>query len=159
MALKILLACWLIATFTASPALSSSEDHHRASSRGDHRVVWPAWYRERLLRARHDHPNDGHVVQETTTARSPWTSRPQMMATTRSPQAPQQASSRHHHVEQRTLEHNFSGAVAMTEHGGTRAIAYAGYHGNHRHQPREAVTQSYQLIPTTASTYTRHHPG
>ncbi|XP_032690189.1 latent-transforming growth factor beta-binding protein 2 [Odontomachus brunneus] len=156
MALKILLTCWFIAN-TACPALSSPEDHHRVPSRSDHRVVWPAWYRDRLLHARHDRSGDGRVAPETTTSRSPWTSRAQVTAT-RSP-SPQQPDSWHHHMEQRTLEHNFSGAVAMTEHGGTRAIAYAGYHGNHRHQPAEVVTQSYQLIPTTAPTYTRHHPG
>ncbi|XP_011153397.1 latent-transforming growth factor beta-binding protein 4 [Harpegnathos saltator] len=161
MALKILLACWLIAT-TASPALSSPEDHHRVPSRGDHRVVWPAWYRDRLLHAKHERVSeDGRVVPETSTARSPWTSRPQVSTAARSQSPQQPQSTRRHHVEQRTLEQNLSsvGAVVMTEHGGTRAIAYAGYHGNHRHQAREAVTQSYQLIPTTAPTYTRHHPG
>ncbi|XP_014471142.1 PREDICTED: protocadherin Fat 4 [Dinoponera quadriceps] len=136
MALKVLLACWIV----ASPALSSPEDRIPGHSG----VVWPAWYRDRLQHARHD------VVPETSTARNPW--RPQAT------RLAQRTNSRHH-VEQRTLEHNFSGAVAMTEHGGTKAIAYASYHGNHRHQPREDVTQSYQLIPTTAPTYTRHHSG
>ena len=152
MALKILLACLLIAA-TADSAPSSSEDHHRLPSHS-HRVVWPVWYRDRLLHARHDRPDDEHGehVRETTTVKSPWTPlRPQVSAT-RSPQQINPAS-RHHHAE-----HKF-GVVTITEHGGTRATAYAGYHGNHRHQPREAVTQSYQLVPTTAPTYTRHHTG
>lgn len=158
MALKILLVyCFIVNA--ASLVLSSPEDHHRVPPRSDHRVMWPAWYRDRLLHVRHDRPGDGRVVPEITTTRSPWMSRAQV-TTTRSP-SPQQANSMawYHRVEQRTLGHNFSGAVAMAEHGGTRAIAYAGYHGNHRHQPREAVTQSYQLIPTTTPTYTRYHPG
>ncbi|XP_029679941.1 uncharacterized protein LOC115245667 [Formica exsecta] len=151
MALKILLACLFIAA-TASSAPSSPEDHHRLPSHS-HRVVWPVWYRDRLLHARHDRPDDEHsVVRETTTTRGPWTPlRPQVSAT-RSPQQINSVS-RHHHVEHKL------GVVTIAEHGGTRATAYAGYHDNHRHQPREAVTQSYQLVPTTAPTYTRYHTG
>lgn len=147
MDLKILLACLLI----AGSVLASPEDHHRLHS--SHRVVWPVWYRDRLLHARHDRPDDERrdVVRETTTTKGPWTPlRPQVSAT-RSPQQINSAS-RHH------VEHKF-GVVTITEHGGTRATAYASYQSNHRHQPREAVTQNYQLVPTTAPTYTRHHAG
>ncbi|KAL6447722.1 hypothetical protein ACFW04_000112 [Cataglyphis niger] len=151
MAPKILLACLLVAV-TASSALSSPEDHHRLPSH-NHRVVWPVWYRDRLLHARHDRSDDEHsVVRETTTTKGPWTPlRPQVSAT-RSPQQINSVS-RHHHVEHKL------GVVTIAEHGGTRVTAYAGYHDNHRHQSREAVTQSYQLVPTTAPTYTRHHAG
>ncbi|XP_011267023.1 protein HEG [Camponotus floridanus] len=141
MALKILLACLLIAMASSAP--SSPKDHHRLPS---HRVVWPAWYRDRLLHARHDE----HRARETTTTRAPWT--PLQVSATRSPQQINSVS-RHHHTE-----HKF-GVVTIAEHDGTRATAYAGYHGDHRHQPREAVTQSYQLAPTAAPTYTRYHAG
>ncbi|XP_067212173.1 uncharacterized protein slow [Linepithema humile] len=154
MASKLLLAC-LLATITARSALSSPEDRLSSHSRG---IVWPVWYRDRLLHARHSHhPDDERIVREMTTARSSWTVvRPQVSATG----LPQQASSPpRHHVGQRTLEHKFGGAVAMAEYGNTRAIAYAAYHSNHRHQPRDAVTQNYQLVPTTTPTYTRHHSG
>ncbi|XP_029164950.1 protein HEG homolog 1 [Nylanderia fulva] len=143
MALEILLACLLIIA-TASP-----EDHHRSPSHSSHRVVWPVWYRDRLLHVRHDRQDD---VRETTTTRAPWIpSRPQLSAT-RSPQQINPLASRHHHVEHKL-------GVVITEQGDTRATAYAGYQGNHRHQSREAVTQSYQLVPTTPPTYTRHHAG
>ncbi|EZA60754.1 Low-density lipoprotein receptor-related protein 1B [Ooceraea biroi] len=159
MALKIPLAYLLIA-IAASLALSSSDDHHHRVPPHNHRFAWPVWYRDRLLHTRHGHPNDERVVPGTstvTTTRSPWTVRPQV-PTTRSPH--QVNPVLRHHVGQRTLEHKFSGgAVAMAKYDGTRAIAYASYHDNHRHQPREAVTQSYQLVPTTAPTYTRHHSG
>lgn len=153
----LLLACLLITIAARSSALSSSpEDHYRLSSH-NRRIVWPVWYRDRLLHARHNRPDDERpVVRETTTTRSPRTARSQVSAT----RLPQQADSApRHHVEQRTLEHKTGGAVAMAEYGDTRAIAYAGYHSNHRHQPRDAVTQNYQLVPTTVPTYTRHHSG
>lgn len=157
MTLKILLASLLIAVTTSS-VLSSSEDHHRVPSRS-HRIdqfVWPVWYRDRLPHARHNRPDDERVVRETTTTtRSPWTPRPQVLTT----RSPQQINSASRHTEQRMLEQKFNGAVAMAETDGTRAIAYAGYHGNHRHQPKEMGTQSFQPITTTVPTYTRHHSG
>lgn len=156
MTLKILLASLLIAATTSS-VLSSLEDHHGIPSRS-HRIVWPVWYRDRLPHAKHDRLDDKRVVQETTTttARSPWTSRPQI-STTRSPRDQINLASRH--MEQRMLEQKFN-AVAIVENGGTRATAYAGYHGNHhQHQPREMGTQGFQPITTTIPTYTRHHSG
>lgn len=164
MALKISLVVCLLITIIASLALSSSEDHHhhhhhRVPPQNHRSATWPVWYHDRLLHARHAHPNDERVASGTTTTtmKSPWTVRPQVPAT-RSPQQVNPAP--RHHVGQRTLEHkSSSGAVAMAKYDGTRAIAYASYHDNHRHQSREAVTQSYQLVPTTAPTYTRHHSG
>lgn len=142
MALKILLACLLIAMASSVP--SSPEDHHRLPS---HRVVWPAWYRDRLLHARHD---EHRAIRETTTTRGPWS--PLQVSATRSPQQINSVS-RHHRAE-----HKF-GVVTIAEQDGTRATAYAGYRDDHRHQPREAVTQTYQLAPTAAPTYTRYHAG
>lgn len=154
MTLKILLASLLIAA-TTNFVLSSSEDHHRVPLRS-HRIVLPVWYRDRLPHARHDRLDDERIVRETTTTtRSPWTPQPQV-TTTRSSQ---QINSVSRHMEQRMLEQKFNGAVAMAENGGTRAIAYAGYHGNHRHQPREMNMQGFQPISTTVPTYTRHHSG
>ncbi|XP_024888625.1 uncharacterized protein LOC112465346 isoform X1 [Temnothorax curvispinosus] len=155
MTLKILLASLLIAATTSSVP-PSLEDHHGIPSRS-HRIVWPLWYRDRLPHARHDRLDDKLVVRETTTtARSPWTPRPQV-STTRSPQQINSASG---HLEQRMLEQKFNGAVAMVENGGTRAIAYAGYHSNHRqHQPREMGAQGFQPITTTVPTYAKHHSG
>lgn len=153
MTLKILLASLLIAATTSS-VLSLSDDHHRVPAR-NHRIVWPVWYRDRLLHARHDRLDDERVQETTTTTRSPWSPQPQV-STTRSPE---QINSASRHIEQRMLEQKFNGAVAMAENGGTRAIAYAGYHGNHRHQPREMGMQGFQPIITTVPTYTRHHSG
>ncbi|XP_077265827.1 epidermal growth factor-like protein slowdown isoform X4 [Temnothorax americanus] len=152
MTLKILLASLLIAATTSS-VLPSLEDHHGIPSRS-HRIVWPLWYRDRLPHARHDRLDDKLVVRETTTtARSTLTPRPQV-STTRSPQQINSASG------QRMLEQKFNGAVAMVENGGTRAIAYAGYHSNHRqHQPREIGAQGFPPITTTVPTYARHHSG
>ncbi|KAG5343426.1 MEGF6 protein, partial [Acromyrmex charruanus] len=152
MTLKILLESLLIAAVTSS-VLSSSEDHHRVLLRS-HRIVLPVWNHDRLY-PRHDHLDDERIVRETTTTtmKNPWMLRPQVSMTRLS----QQINSGH--IEQRMLEQKFNGAVAMTENGGTRAIAYAGYHGNHRHQPREMGTQSFQPISTTVPTYTRHHSG
>lgn len=152
MTLKILLASLLIAATTSS-ALSSSEDHHRVPAR-NHRIVWPVWYRDRLLHVRHDRFDDERVQETTTTTRNPWTPQPQI-TTTRSPQ---QINSASRHIEQRMLE-KFNGAMAMAENDGTRAIAYAGYHGNHQYQPREMGMQGFQPITTTVPTYTRYHPG
>jgi len=144
MTLKILLASLLIAATTSS-VLSSSEDHHRVPLRS-HRIVLPVWYRDRLLHARHD-----HIVRETTTTmRNPWMLRP--LISTKS-----QINSASRHMEQQMLEQKFNDAMA--ENGGTRAIAYTGYHDSHRHQPREMGTQSFQSISTTVPTYTRHHSG
>lgn len=155
MTLKVLLASLLIAATTGS-VLPSSEDHHGISSRS-HRMVWPVWYRDRQPHARHDRLDDKRAVRETTTAvRTPWTPRPQV-STTRSPQ---QINSASRHPEQRMVEQKFNGAVAMVANGGTRAIAYAGYHGNHhQHHLRETDTQGFQLITTTVPTFTRHHSG
>ncbi|XP_018360733.1 PREDICTED: uncharacterized protein LOC108759677 [Trachymyrmex cornetzi] len=155
MTLKILLEILLIAAATSS-VLSSSEDHHRVLLRS-HRIVLPVWYHNRLPHARHDHLDNEGVVRETTTTtmKNPWTLRSQVSTTKSS----QQINSASRHIEQRMLEQKFNGAVAMAENGGTRAIAYAGYHGNHRHQPREMGTQGYQPISTTVPTYTRHHSG
>ncbi|XP_018403914.1 PREDICTED: uncharacterized protein LOC108780637 [Cyphomyrmex costatus] len=155
MTLKILLVSLLIAA-TICSVLSSSEDHHRVLLR-NHRIVLPIWYHDRLPHARHDRLNDERIVRETTTTttKSPWTLRPQV-STTRSSQ---QLNSASRHMEQRMLEQKFNGVVAMAENGGTRAIAYAGYHGNHRHQSREMGTQGFQPISTTVPTYTRHHSG
>jgi len=155
MTLKILLESLLIAAATSS-VLSSSEDHHRVLLRS-HKTVLPVWYHDRLPHAKY-HLDDERIVQETTTTttmKNPWTLRPQI-STTRSSQ---QINSASRHIEQRILEQKFNGAVAMAENGGTRAIAYAGYHGNHRHQPKEMSTQGFQLISTTVPTYTRHHSG
>ncbi|XP_011868294.1 PREDICTED: uncharacterized protein LOC105562240 [Vollenhovia emeryi] len=158
MTLKILLVSLLIAA-TAGSVLSSSEDHHGIPSRS-HRIVWPVWYRDRQPHVRHDRLDDRRIVRETTTTttttRSPWTLRPQV-STTRSPQ---QINSASRHMEQRMLEQKFNGAVAMVENGGTRAIAYASYHGNHhQHQPREMDRQGFQPITTIVPPYTRHHSG
>ncbi|KYQ51240.1 Epidermal growth factor-like protein 7 [Trachymyrmex zeteki] len=160
MTLKILLSL-LIAATTCS-VLSSSEDHPRVLLRS-HRIVLPVWYHDRLPHARHDHLDDERIVRETTTTtttttttKNPWTLRPQV-STTRSSQ---QINSASRHMEQWMLEQKFNGAVAMAENGGTRTIAYTGYHhGNHRHQPREMGTQGFQSISTTVPTYTRHHSG
>ncbi|XP_039304472.1 epidermal growth factor-like protein 7 isoform X2 [Solenopsis invicta] len=158
MTLKILLASFLIAATTSS-VLSSSEDHHRVPPR-NHKIdqfIWPVWYRDRLPHARHDRLDDERVSRETTTStRSPWTPQRSQVSTTRSPQ---QINSASRHIEQRMLKQKFNGVVAMAETGGTRAIAYAGYHGNHRHQPREMGPQSFQPVTTTVPTYTRHHSG
>ncbi|KAL2743132.1 Epidermal growth factor-like protein 7 [Vespula maculifrons] len=52
------------------------------------------------------------------------------------------------------------GAIAVAEYAGTRAIAYAGFHEDHRHRAlSEATTRGYQRILTTTPTYTRHHSG
>ncbi|EGI67602.1 hypothetical protein G5I_03795 [Acromyrmex echinatior] len=154
MTLKILLESLLIAAVTSS-VLSSSEDHHRVLLRS-HRIVLPVWNHDRLY-PRHDHLDDERIVRETTatTTKNPWMLRSQVSMTRSS----QQINSASRHIEQRMLEQKFNGAVAMTENGGTRAIAYAGYHSNHRHQPREMGTQSFQPISTTVPTYTRHHSG
>ncbi|XP_020278849.1 protein HEG [Pseudomyrmex gracilis] len=152
MAPKILLASLLIAISRAVPTslALSSDDHHRLSS-NNHRVLWPVWYRDKLLHARqHRQDDEQRTVQETTTAKSSWT--PQIFTTRLS-----QVTSRHQ-VDHRTLDQKFSGAVAMADYGGTRAIAYAGYHGNHRHQPRE-TQNSYQVPTTDVPTYTRHYSG
>ncbi|XP_011692131.1 PREDICTED: uncharacterized protein LOC105452582 isoform X1 [Wasmannia auropunctata] len=168
MTLKILLAASLLVAATTSSVSSSSlslEDHHRVPLQRSHRIVLPVWYRDRLPHAiRHDRFDDERTVRgtittttTTTTTRSPWTPPWPQVSTTRSPQ---QINSASRHTEQRMLEQKFNGAVAMAENGaGTRAIAYAGYHGNHRHQPREMGTQGFPPISTTVPTYTRHHSG
>lgn len=153
MAPKILLASLLIAISRVVPASSalSPDDHHLSPSH-NHKILWPVWYRDRLLNARqHRQDDEQRTVQETTTARSSWTPR---IFTTRLSQV---TTAPRHHVDHRTLDQKFSGAVAMADYDGTRTIAYAGYHGNHRHQPRE--TQSSYQVPTTVPTYTRHYSG
>ncbi|CAK9810229.1 Epidermal growth factor-like protein 7 [Anthophora quadrimaculata] len=123
------------------------------------RLLWPVWFHENLARARHD--RDGRSFPATQT--NSWNRNDLLLDRASSTVAPQTGASRHH-VDQRVHEQRISkpekfSAVAVAEYGGTRAIAYAGYHNNHRHQPREAVTQSYQHLTTTPSTYTKHHPG
>ncbi|XP_029051203.2 uncharacterized protein LOC114879936 isoform X1 [Osmia bicornis bicornis] len=128
---------------------ASSSDRYDSSS---HRLIWPIWFHEKLSRIRHDRDSRSsqqHLFPERFTSTI----------------APQSVGSRHH-VEQRvhqqrsgTTKPEKLSTIAVAEYGGTRAIAYAGYHNNHRHQPRETVTQSYPHLTTTPSTYTRHHPG
>ncbi|KAG7203454.1 hypothetical protein KM043_013517 [Ampulex compressa] len=153
----ILLACTAI---VPSGSEQLADERHAAT----HRMVWPLWYHERIARARHEH--DARLIPREATTRSPW-SREDLAGrtsstTTRSPQS----KGVRHHVEHRFVEQRPTtarsekySAVAVAEYSGTRAVAYAGYHNNHRHQSREAVTQAYQRAATTAPTYTRHHPG
>ncbi|XP_076249668.1 epidermal growth factor-like protein slowdown isoform X2 [Calliopsis andreniformis] len=155
---KILLTCALIVL----PIEIASVEHFPSDHHGflSHKVILPLWYHEKLTRSRHD--RDGRGLQQTS-ARS-WASQDSYTERTTSTAAPVTATIRYH-VDHRVHEQRPGvskqekfNAIAVAEFGGTRAIAYAGYH-NHRHQPREAVTQSYQHLATTPATYTRHHPG
>ncbi|XP_076748601.1 epidermal growth factor-like protein slowdown [Xylocopa sonorina] len=154
---RILLACSLLVLPIAITTVERGVGDRREYN--SHRLVWPDWYQ--LARTRHD--RDGRGLQQP--AANGWhrddsfADRP---STTIAP--PQQTPVSRHHVEQRVHElraakpEKFS-AVAVAEYSGTRAIGYAGYHNNHRHQPREAVTQGYQYHTTTPATYTKHHHG
>lgn len=151
MALKILLIWSVIVTMVNSSS-PLPEDHHRSSSY-HHRIVWPIWYRDRLVRSRHNHQDDRtSLLRESNVTRTSWTPRSQIFMT----RLPQQVNAApRYNVEQRTQEHN---AFAVMEYNGTRTIAY--YHSNDRDESRDTVTQSYQLVPTTGpTTYIRHHPG
>lgn len=155
---RILLACSLIVLpiqIVSTEHLTN--DHQRFTS---HKLLWPLWYQENLARSRHD--RNGRSFQQASangwTRQDPYTERSTTTVT------PATVATRYH-VDQRIHEQRptaskqekFS-AVAVAEYGGTRAIAYTGYH-NHRHQLRETVTQDYQHLATTPATYTRHHPG
>ncbi|XP_011636889.1 uncharacterized protein LOC105427048 [Pogonomyrmex barbatus] len=155
MTLKVLLTSLVVVATASRFVLSSLDDHHRRVPSHSHRIIWPVWHRDKLLHARHNRSDDERVVRETTTRSPPWTPLSQISMT----RSPQQINSAARDVERRTLEQKFSGAVAMAEYGGTRAIAYAGYHGNHWYQPKETDAQNYQPTITTVPTYTRHHSG
>ncbi|KAK2587041.1 hypothetical protein KPH14_010995 [Odynerus spinipes] len=121
------------------------------------KVVWPHWFRERVARARQerDHArehdwnrlwnlNDDTADVETTIATTQAVVGPLMRPIAR---------------ENVTRAKKF-GAIAVAEYAGTRAIAYAGFHEDHRHRALpEAVTRGYQRVFTTTPTYTRHHSG
>ncbi|XP_076665417.1 epidermal growth factor-like protein slowdown [Andrena cerasifolii] len=156
---KLFLTCSLIVLpIKVAPIEHFPGDHHAFTS---HKVFWPFWYHEKLARSRHD--RDGRSFQQPT-AKS-WTRQDFFGDKPTSTVAPADAAPSYH-VEKGVHDQRpgaskpekFS-AVAVAEYSGTRAIAYAGYHNNHRHQPREAPVQSYQHLATTPSTYTRHHPG
>ncbi|XP_076181703.1 epidermal growth factor-like protein slowdown [Ptiloglossa arizonensis] len=159
---KILLTCAFIVLPIEIASVERFVDDHRGHA--SHRLLLPLWYHEKLVRARHD--RDARSFPQPTT--KSW-SRQDLFAersttTIASPTLPSRHRAEQHQQQQRAHEQRpkqekFS-AVAVAEYAGTRAIAYAGYRNNHRHQPREAVTQSYQHPPaTTPTTYTKHHPG
>ncbi|CAK9805144.1 Epidermal growth factor-like protein 7 [Anthophora plagiata] len=154
---KILLVCLFLILSIITLKIGHVTGDQREYT--NQRLLWPVWFHENLARARHD--RDGRSFPATQT--NSWNRNDLLLDRASSTVAPQTGASRHH-VDQRVHEQKISkpekfSAVAVAEYGGTRAIAYAGYHNNHRHQPREAVTQSYQHLTTTPSTYTKHHPG
>ncbi|XP_015432606.1 PREDICTED: uncharacterized protein LOC107188766 [Dufourea novaeangliae] len=158
---RVLLACALIVVL---PVDVIPVEHFPTDYRGyntNHRLLWPLWYHEKSTRTRHD--RDDRDFQLTTTTKS--LSRQDSFRTdkTVSTTSPSISQSRYH-VEQRVHEQRPGSSkqekfTGVMKYAGTRTVAYAGYHNNHRHQPREAVTQNYQHVATTPSTYTRHHPG
>ncbi|CAL7944745.1 unnamed protein product [Xylocopa violacea] len=155
---RILLACWLLAVPIAIAAVERGAGDRREYT--GHGLVWPVWYHEKLARARHD--RDGRGLQQP--AASGWPRDDPFADRSSTTIAPAQTAASRHRVEQRVHEQRATkpekfSAVAVAEYSGTRAIAYAGYHNNHRHQPREAVAQGYQYHTTTPATYTKHHPG
>ncbi|XP_076620655.1 epidermal growth factor-like protein slowdown [Colletes latitarsis] len=155
---KILLACASIVLLAIEVA---SVDRVAGDHRGytSHRLIFPLWYHEKLARTRHD--RDARSFQQTT-AKS-WSRQEHVPERYTSTIAPQTGAPRHHvdhrFHEQRPGSSKQEKFSAVAEYSGTRAVTYAGYHNNHRHQPREAVTQSYQHLATTPTTYTKHHPG
>ncbi|XP_050575426.1 uncharacterized protein LOC126915088 [Bombus affinis] len=158
---KILLTCAFFILPTAIASIEHTANDHRDFT--NHRLTWPVWpYHEKFTRSRHEH--DDRSFQQQGTVNN-WI-RNDLFERSSSTIAPLQttASGVRHRVEQRVYEQRTSkpekfSAVAVADYTGTRAIAYAGYHNNHRHQPREVVTQGYQHHTTTPATYTRHHPG
>lgn len=158
---KILLTCAFFILPTAIASIEHTANDHRDFT--NHRLTWPVWpYHEKFTRSRHEH--DDRSFQQQGTVNN-WI-RNDLFERSSSTIAPLQttASGVRHRVEQHVYEQRTSkpekfSAVAVADYTGTRAIAYAGYHNNHRHQPREVVTQGYQHHTTTPATYTRHHPG
>ncbi|XP_017762239.1 PREDICTED: uncharacterized protein LOC108552287 [Eufriesea mexicana] len=156
---KILLACAFLALPIAITSIERLASDHRETSLAGHRLIWPVWFHEKFAHARHD--RDGRSFQQATP--NNWSRNDVYAERTSSTVAPPQAGGPRHRVEQRVHEQRTSkpekfSALAVAEYTGTRAIAYAGYRNNHRHQPREAVTQGYHHT-TTPATYARHHPG
>ncbi|KAK1128266.1 hypothetical protein K0M31_002736 [Melipona bicolor] len=159
---KILLICTFL---LALPVTIASNERTTNDYRdfANHKLIWPVWpYREKLPHARHD--RDGRTgFQQATTGVNNWSRNDPFPERSSSTIAPLLIGGfRHrveHRVEQRISKPEKFSAVAVAEYAGARAIAQASYHNNHRHQPREAVTQNYQHHTTTPATYTRHHPG
>ncbi|XP_017878708.1 uncharacterized protein LOC108624132 [Ceratina calcarata] len=147
---RIVLACSLLVLSIGR----ASTGEHRSEFAGRGGLALPLWFHEKLARTRHDGRDvvDDRSRDDLTVGSS----------TTVAPHVPGLA--RRHVDQQRVHEQRASrsekfSAVAVAEYSGTRAIAYAGFHNNHRHQPSDAATQSYHHHTTTPATYTRHHPG
>lgn len=158
---KILLICTLLLAIPVTIASNerTTNDHRDFAN---HRLIWPVWpYREKFPHARHDRDSRAGFQQATTGVNN-WSRNDPYPERSSSTIAPLLIGGfRHrveHRVEQRTTRPEKFSAVAVAEYAGTRAIAQASYH-NHRHQPREAVTQNYQHHTITPATYTKHHPG
>ncbi|KAK9303100.1 hypothetical protein QLX08_005071 [Tetragonisca angustula] len=155
---KILLICTLLLAVPVTIASNerTTNDHRDLAN---HRLIWPVWpYREKLPHARHD--RDSRTgFQQVATGVNNWSRNDPFVDRSSTTIAPLLIGGFRRRVEQRTTRPEKFSAVAVAEYAGTRAIAQASYIHNHRHQPREAVTQNYQHHTTTPATYTRHHPG
>lgn len=177
------LAGWLILWFLGSEALASllhqSHDRHGSSH---HRNSWPSWHGSQYFHSRHNHEpqrggryesslrnllrGDGTTSTTSTTIRSP---EPVLATATsrsfRSRENNEEGSrdSRHrvlHRLLEPIGETEKLTAVAVSEHGGTRAVAYAGYHDVYRNTQIEAFPAIYQPSTTpTATTYSRPQLG
>ncbi|XP_003702433.1 epidermal growth factor-like protein slowdown [Megachile rotundata] len=147
---RILFTCSLLVLPIEIVSIERSDRYE-----SDHKLLWPVWpvFHEKASR-RHD--RDSSSFHQSANALNRDAERSTTIA-------PITGSARHHgelRVHQQRPGNSKPeklSAVAVAEYGGTRAIAYAGYHNNHRHQPRD-VTQSYHITSTQA-TYTRYHPG
>ncbi|XP_006560094.2 uncharacterized protein LOC100577629 isoform X2 [Apis mellifera] len=152
----------LMCAFLALPTTISSIEHSSNNDHRDlanHRLIWPVWFHEKFVRARHDRHDDRSFQQS---AARNWSRNDMFPMRSSSTIAPSIIGGSRNRVEQRIHEQRTSKPEkfsAVGEYSGSRAIVYAGYHNNHRHQQREAVTQGYQHRTTTAATYTKHHPG
>nr|KAF7416884.1 hypothetical protein H0235_011415 [Vespula pensylvanica] len=150
LSLVILQAIVLVVSSTDRETRVNESFHGRVSQIGTRKIIWPHLFRERWARVQereHDwnrlwnYKNDDDV--ETTIAT-----------------APTIGSSMRPIVRSNATRPDKFGAIAVAEYAGTRAIAYAGFHEDHRHRAlSEATTRGYQRILTTTPTYTRHHSG
>ncbi|XP_014609351.1 PREDICTED: uncharacterized protein LOC106789554 [Polistes canadensis] len=162
----VILHAIVIAVSSIDRETRVKEDHflggisHNIQNR---QVVWPHWFRERQSRIQQDRKHDWNRF------RSYKNDDDDDDIETSIAVAPTIGSSIGYSPIGSILRHNNAtksdkfGAIAVAEYSGTRAIAYAGFHDDHRHRvyPETPVTRGYQqiLTTTTPTTYTRHHSG
>lgn len=148
----VILQAIVLVVSSADREVRVNESFHRGGvpQIGTRKIIWPHWSRERWARVQ-ERENDWNRL---------WNYKNDVDVETTIATAPTIGSSMRPVVRTNATRPDKFGAIAVAEYAGTRAIAYAGFHEDHRHRALpETATRDYQRILTTTPTYTRHHSG